>query len=991
LSTAYTYVRDFRRDPSFSVDGKDHGAPFFAGAGFFGAKILQAPAGGNAVQMYGNTVNGNGGVNDARDVFQLYRFLSGTSSPAAGDQPCNNGPPALDLHLCWIKYDSPADIRDFISVSGGALAPGEFKTLVVAYLFAAPYGGCPASCSVPPGDPLRWVDPVALAVGANQVDSIAGYRGYADLNGDGAVQGGEVRAAPRSLFGKAQMAQAIFDSRFLLPQAPAAPEFFVVPGDNRVTVLWKPSATEVTGDPYFAGASTVTRIDPAGNLVINPLYDPNYRQFDVEGYRIYRSRTPDFRDAEQVAQFDYAGTSISDYTGRINPRVDCAPELGIRLGCPTLDSLVPGHPLEGSLSWPLVSRIVQVRDGDRMRGTEPIAFVLQADTLGDYEGKQCLCDTGVPFQFVDNTVRNGLTYFYAVTAFDVNSLQSAPSSQESAPSSMRRARPAKPAANVVSEGEVTVTFEGRGRVLDPALPVPSLDPATGRFSGPFPPANGWGLSLLEPVKQLYSGEQEARVRLDSISLGQTAIVQPGIPIQFHFTVTADGQPQYLSIPIQQSSAGDFGGTSSVISPVSLFQSDSALSAMYGGRPVPLHGTIQMHLPPSSSMGDWGRGMSGFNEVTYNGIRWFDGPSPQHNETMVDPNGTNCPGGCFIALGDAAVFNNAGSLTGVTTVYQPLAYIMMTSHWRNVAESQAGARRSADYNVHWGPGGMIDSVVDVTHNVLVPFSPTAGGTWGILNTSAQGAGGHDNRPTVLTPTDWTCVEPFRSVLTQPTTNFLPCTSPAPFGLTRQAELGAIAFAAGEQQSTTNPGSVRNPANLSTQPGFALYLAGTITEFGMTTLPQAGTVWAMRDYVGVIRNGKAMGPYSFQPPYQGRPLTAVGVEIVVRSSATNTVLAASNRDLRSVHTVPDPFYYESDLAEGRGVRFVNLPARATIRIYSASGILLRVLDHQPASQQGDTYWDLRTRNGQRAASGVYFYHVEAGDARRVGRMTIVNYTN
>ena len=43
-----------------------------------------------------------------------------------------------------------------------------------------------------------------------------------------------------------------------------------------------------------------------------------------------------------------------------------------------------------------------------------------------------LANTGVPFVFVDRGVRNSLRYFYSVTAFDVNSLVSGPSSLESA-------------------------------------------------------------------------------------------------------------------------------------------------------------------------------------------------------------------------------------------------------------------------------------------------------------------------------------------------------------------------------------------------------------------------------------------------------------------------------------------------------------------------------------------------------------------------------
>ena len=53
------------------------------------------------------------------------------------------------------------------------------------------------------------------------------------------------------------------------------------------------------GDPFFQIAS------PAQiGGVINPLYDPNFRQFDVEGYRVYRGRVNTPSDLTMIAQFD---------------------------------------------------------------------------------------------------------------------------------------------------------------------------------------------------------------------------------------------------------------------------------------------------------------------------------------------------------------------------------------------------------------------------------------------------------------------------------------------------------------------------------------------------------------------------------------------------------------------------------------------------------------------------------------------------------------
>ena len=100
----------------------------------------------------------------------------------------------------------------------------------------------------------------------------------------------------------------------------------------------------------------------------------------------------------------------------------------------------------------------------------------------------------------------------------------------------------------------------------------------------------------------------------------------------------------------------------------------------------------------------------------------------------------------------------------------------------------------------------------------------------------------------------------------------------------------------------------------------------------------------------------------------------------------------KDLANVHTVPDPYYvtnpYEQT-SSSKIIRFVNLPQQAIIRIYTASGVLVRVLDHNSSTFAGEAVWDVRNRNNQVVASGVYFYHIESGEARKVGRFTVVNF--
>jgi hypothetical protein len=106
----------------------------------------------------------------------------------------------------------------------------------------------------------------------------------------------------------------------------------------------------------------------------------------------------------------------------------------------------------------------------------------------------------------------------------------------------------------------------------------------------------------------------------------------------------------------------------------------------------------------------------------------------------------------------------------------------------------------------------------------------------------------------------------------------------------------------------------------------------------------------------------------------------------------VTAPTLVDLDRVHTVPDPYYITNEYEQSTDIKilkFVNLPDKATIRIYSSSGVLVDVLEHNSPAGDGTESWNLQNRNHQVVASGVYFYHIEAGDARRVGRFTVVNF--
>lgn len=134
--------------------------------------------------------------------------------------------------------------------------------------------------------------------------------------------------------------QFTFDKNWLLPNPPPPPNITCIPGDAHITLVWDNSA-ETEPDEYF-------------NIVSHPgtpLYNPFYRQYDFEGYRVWKYRGDDWF---LLTQCDlYNGIAFEDTT----------------------------EP-----------------DSIRIRATE----------------------SGITHIFVDNDVRNGFQYSYAVTAFDYN-------------------------------------------------------------------------------------------------------------------------------------------------------------------------------------------------------------------------------------------------------------------------------------------------------------------------------------------------------------------------------------------------------------------------------------------------------------------------------------------------------------------------------------------------------------------------------------------
>ncbi len=993
FAMGYAYHADFPRQQGWTFSPNIFGAPFFAGVGFVGIKYLKSATGPGEISLYSNTTNG-GAFPDPNSAVRLYKYMSGTITPADG-VACNQGDP-LANHICYVGDATPADVRMMESSTPFALGPGQSASIVVSYIHAAPVQipGYTGGTRVFPGDPKRLSNATLLSIGANRIDSLMGFAGYSDKNSDGQVQQDEFTVVKRSLLDKANLAQTIFNFKFLLPFAPDAPDFFLIPGNQQVTVVWRPSGSETEGDPYFEVAKDASVVPEGGGAPVpNSLYDANYRKFDVEGYRIYRGRSDTPTGLKLIAQYDYAGTTFGDYTGQVIADARgsrCAPEINVTSSCSgVFDPQTPGVQLVKHVNYDLNGNFVQIQLGNRtlLASGDVINLATDTSVTGGGSGFPALSNSGVPFVYVDTDVRNGLTYFYAVTAFDVNAITSTGAGNTSLESARitKRVQPRTPAGNYVNTASIQTGVFGRNGLLTDAA-NPTIDPATGKFSKAFPPSNAVTLQLAAFVKELLTAPGAISFQVDSVK--PTAIAAAAsVTANYYYTISTPQGETKLTVPITQDATS---ATRSASGSFPALAADAGLAAKYGAPPgdYGIGGSFSVTYPAgyyattrSRGCVNHAGGFSSTTECAYNGERWFQGA----NETVDNPNSSNPD--TFNSTILRADFNNSGGgLDGVTTIFEARAYDDVSSAWRDAEAMFLPFTGAADYKVYWGAGGAVDSVIDATHDVPVPFSPTYGPSWGILTQQATAAAGSYDQRSDLTIADAACVNPLKTL----GVGGMACSGNA-VNLAQTATLGPIVLSSGGNSST----HLRTAA--VTGQGFLFYLKGHVFHFVMASLPEQGAVWTMRDYVGAISGGNGRagngGNYVFTTQEQPRPFSAVGASVKFAFDVENELVATDQEQLARVHTVPDPYYVTSAFeatTTAKIIKFVNLPQDCTIRIYTTSGVLVRILKHSSTAFGGEEQWDVRNRNNQFVASGVYFYHVTADNGETtVGRMTIINY--
>jgi hypothetical protein len=162
---------------------------------------------------------------------------------------------------------------------------------------------------------------------------------------------------------KSDVVQSMFDGGWVIPMPPAVPDLFGVPGTNKVTLYWD-NNPEITPDKY-SNITSKDSIQQNGQTVPNPFYNPAYRGYDFEGYKVWKSIYTDPSTFQMIAHFDKD------------------------------DGL-------------------QILRQDSLYDINGDTFVIiKAETLG--------FDNGLAYTFVDTNIPYSyITYYYAVTAYDAN-------------------------------------------------------------------------------------------------------------------------------------------------------------------------------------------------------------------------------------------------------------------------------------------------------------------------------------------------------------------------------------------------------------------------------------------------------------------------------------------------------------------------------------------------------------------------------------------
>ena len=862
---------------------------------------------------------------------------------------------------------SPQDVRGMASSGAFTLPQGSFVEIYAAYFFANVSGSPPAQLLA---EPYKNQQTGVIDADANSSPALEGFK---------VVQ---------------QTAQAVFDAGFVVPTAPPKPNLELIPGDHQVTLVWTANPVEAVnpfakvardpfarlpdgsvdpaappildenGDPLTLDPSQVV-FDPSrdqggttgfvtaaeaglsGRTVTNPAFDADFSIQDFQGFNVYRSRTGLLDDAELIAQFDL------------------------------IDALTSGT---------FCTSATAVFDQDDGEFEGVVCTSQEALSIGNNSGLTfAIVDRGGPFPSPSTGpgLINGIPVFYTVTSFAVNTGQTpvdlpvqeafdvlvppaAPLLLEAGLAPLEQATPRSEASSFVAAGvSEPQLFDGDGNVIEPAGDIP-FD-AEGNLTGPIPAARTWDLDIEVTQPLALPDNFEIRFVIDSTPVSP-GFASPfgcgsddradscvfGVPGVFDEIAGGDGRSRQVWFHVEdgegnllQTPAGPaisnvvtqfiaFGpGSTSFQTPISILSPiDPSVGAV-------------MNLQFSSSIGDRGTQCSLVGTCE-----------------LLTQDGTGLPASVATHLFSRGLY---------------------------------GPYRIADLELTWSNTGGVLSlsrVRDISNQVDVPFE-SAFGTEGWGFARATGLAPEEAALAAGLPTTadgkFLFPEPFCGSFPgdctfygflAPFTQSAPAFTDLPFDpdvfATLEPLRGLYAAIPDHQ-----PGALSETAalvNVDGQQGTRMYISGHWLDVVFNSLPADGETWLVRLPLG-FDPATVTSVQPARPPVPGQSIRAT------ISGGSNELAAA---DLAEIRVVPNPFVAANEITRGNGLQrilFTNLPPEATIRIYTISGNLVRVLEHADGS--GTEEWDVRTRFDLLVASGNYYFHVTTPDGRtHLGRFAVVN---
>jgi len=96
--------------------------------------------------------------------------------------------------------------------------------------------------------------------------------------------------------------------------------------------------------------------------------------------------------------------------------------------------------------------------------------------------------------------------------------------------------------------------------------------------------------------------------------------------------------------------------------------------------------------------------------------------------------------------------------------------------------------------------------------------------------------------------------------------------------------------------------------------------------------------------------------------------------------------ASSDFETVKVFPQP--YKPATAFGGTVKFINLPLKTTVRIFTVDGHVVRTLTTESVGDAGWVTWDGTNETGEVVVSGMYFYVMTAdGPGTKRGKLVLL----